>query len=162
MPTVQCGEVTIYYEEAGTGDPLFFICGLGADLQIWRFRVSELNQSYRVICYDNRGAGRSSAPDEPYSVEGMAADVIALLDHLQILAASILGSRFRTLIESNTCCSWAPSPRLTAYYVLPSTTGSIFSARICPASRWCVMCLAGYTARHWQTTMQPTKHPYKT
>jgi pimeloyl-ACP methyl ester carboxylesterase len=58
MPTVQRGEVTIYYEEAGTGAPLLFICGISADLQIWRFQASELSRSYRVICFDNRGAGR--------------------------------------------------------------------------------------------------------
>jgi 3-oxoadipate enol-lactonase len=105
MPTVQCGEVTIYYEEAGTGDPLLFICGLGADLQIWRFQVSELSQSHRMICFDNRGAGWSGAPDEPYSVEGMAADVIALLDHLQIPAASILGWSMGGLIAQSLALS---------------------------------------------------------
>jgi len=91
MPTVQTGDIATYYEETGTGDPLVLICGLSADLQVWRFLVPELSKRYRVICYDNRGAGRTEAPDAPYSIPGMASDLAALLDRLKIDAAHVLG-----------------------------------------------------------------------
>jgi 3-oxoadipate enol-lactonase len=91
MSTFQRGEFTTYYEEAGAGDPLVLICGLSADLQIWRFMVPELSKHFRVVCFDNRGAGRSSAPDEPYSVSGMADDLVNLLNHLHIDSTHVLG-----------------------------------------------------------------------
>ena len=91
MPTVETGDITTYYEEAGSGVPLVLICGLSADLQVWRFQVPELSKRFRVICYDNRGAGRTSAPDQPYSIAGMADDLAALMDRLQIESAHVLG-----------------------------------------------------------------------
>jgi pimeloyl-ACP methyl ester carboxylesterase len=91
MPTVETGDIVTYYEEAGSGEPLILICGLSADLQVWRFQVPDLSKHFRVICYDNRGAGRTSAPGEPYSIAGMADDLAALLDHLEISSAHVLG-----------------------------------------------------------------------
>lgn len=91
MPIAQTGDIATYYEESGSGEPLVLICGLSADLQIWRFVVPELSKRYRVICYDNRGAGRTEAPDARYSISGMAADLTALLDQLKIDKAHVLG-----------------------------------------------------------------------
>lgn len=91
MPTVETGDIVTYYEEAGSGEPLILICGLSADLQVWRLQVPDLSKHFRVICYDNRGAGRTSAPNEPYSIAGMADDLAALLDHLQVNSAHVLG-----------------------------------------------------------------------
>jgi 3-oxoadipate enol-lactonase len=91
MPTAQTGDITTYYEESGSGDPLILICGLSADVQVWRFLVPVLSRRYRVICYDNRGAGRTDAPDKPYSMAGMASDLAALMDHLEIGSAHIAG-----------------------------------------------------------------------
>lgn len=91
MPTVKTGDIATYYEEEGSGEPLVLICGISADLQAWRFQVPELSKRFRVICYDNRGAGRTDAPDQPYSVAQMANDLAALMDELRIDAAHILG-----------------------------------------------------------------------
>jgi pimeloyl-ACP methyl ester carboxylesterase len=91
MPTVETGDIVTYYEEAGSGAPLVLICGLSQDLQVWRFQVPELSKHCRVISYDNRGAGRTSAPDQPYSIAGMADDLATLLDKLQVESAHILG-----------------------------------------------------------------------
>jgi pimeloyl-ACP methyl ester carboxylesterase len=91
MPTVETGDIVTYYEEAGSGEPLILICGLSADLQVWRFQFPDLSKHCRVICDDNRCAGRTSAPDKPHSNAGMADDLAALLDHLQINSAHILG-----------------------------------------------------------------------
>lgn len=91
MPTLHRGSFCTYYEDSKQGDPVVLICGLGAEVQAWRFTAPELSKHFRLICFDNRGAGRSSAPDEPYSVQQMAGDLAALLDHLSIPAASLLG-----------------------------------------------------------------------
>lgn len=91
MPTAQLRDILVYYEEAGAGDPLVLIMGLGGDLQGWALQVPELAKHHRVITFDNRGAGRTSAPDRPYSIARMAEDTVALMDRLGIEKASVLG-----------------------------------------------------------------------
>ena len=77
MPYVPTRDINTYYEEAGRGEPLVLIRGLGSDLQAWAPQAPELAKHFRVITYDNRGAGRTSAPDKPYSIVGMADDLAA-------------------------------------------------------------------------------------
>ncbi len=91
MPKAPPRDIITYYEEAGSGDPLLLIMGIGGDLQGWALQVPELAKQFRVITYDNRGAGRSSAPDRPYSIKQMAGDACALLDSLGIAKAHVLG-----------------------------------------------------------------------
>jgi pimeloyl-ACP methyl ester carboxylesterase len=91
MPTAPIRDILTYYEDAGSGDPLFLIMGYSGDLQAWAFQVPVLSKHFRVITLDNRGAGRTSAPDRPYTIAGMADDVVALMDHLGIAKAHVLG-----------------------------------------------------------------------
>ncbi len=91
MPYVPTRDIITYYEEAGTGEPLVLIMGLSGDLQGWALTAPALARHFRVITYDNRGAGRTSAPDRPYTIAGMADDLAALLDALKIDKAHILG-----------------------------------------------------------------------
>jgi pimeloyl-ACP methyl ester carboxylesterase len=91
MPKAPTRDIITYYEEAGSGDPLLLIMGIGGDLQGWALQVPELSKHFRVIAYDNRGAGRTSAPDRPYSIRQMADDACTLLDHLGIAKAHVLG-----------------------------------------------------------------------
>jgi pimeloyl-ACP methyl ester carboxylesterase len=91
MPKATTRDIVTYYEEAGRGEPLLMIMGISGDLQGWALQVPELSKHFRVITYDNRGAGRSSAPDRPYSIKQMAGDACALLDHLGIAKTHVLG-----------------------------------------------------------------------
>ena len=91
MPTVPVRDIVMHYEEAGSGDPLVMIMGLGGDLQAWALQVPDLSKHFRVITFDNRGAGRTSAPDRPYTISGMAEDTRALMDSLGIQKAHVLG-----------------------------------------------------------------------
>lgn len=118
MPTVKTGDISTYYEEAGSGLPLILICGLSADLQVWRFQVPELSKRFRVICYDNRGAGRTDAPDQPYSIAQMAEDLAALMDQLGIASAHILGWSMGGLIAQAFTHAY---PRRASKLILMST-----------------------------------------
>lgn len=91
MPTAATRDIITYYEDAGSGDPLILIMGIGGDAQAWALQVPTLAKHFRVVTFDNRGAGRSSAPDKPYSINGMADDVAALMDSLGIAKAHVLG-----------------------------------------------------------------------
>ena len=91
MPTVKVGDIHMYYEVHGEGEPLVLIMGLGSDLSNWMFQTPEFSKRYQVIAFDNRGVGRSDAPDGPYSVKMMADDTVGLMDVLGVDKAQILG-----------------------------------------------------------------------
>jgi 3-oxoadipate enol-lactonase len=92
MPTVRAGDINLYYESHGGGEPLLMIMGLGGSALAWDpALVADLARSFRTIVFDNRGTGRSAQPDEEYSIDGMAADAAALLDALGIHRAHIFG-----------------------------------------------------------------------
>ena len=91
MTTARVGELDLYYEERGSGDPLLLIMGFATDSMGWLLQVPEFSQHYRTIAFDNRGVGRSSKPAGPYSISGMADDAAGLLDALAIERAHVLG-----------------------------------------------------------------------
>jgi pimeloyl-ACP methyl ester carboxylesterase len=91
MPRITTSDIAMYYEDAGSGEPLILVSGLGGDSQGWANQVPTLSQRFRVITFDNRGAGRTGAPDKPYSIAGMATDLRNLMDTLGIESAHILG-----------------------------------------------------------------------
>jgi 3-oxoadipate enol-lactonase len=83
--------IDIYYEVHGRGEPLLLIMGLGANTTSWFAQIPEFGREYQVIAFDNRGAGRSDKPDEPYSLGQMANDASGLLDHLGVGSAHVFG-----------------------------------------------------------------------
>ncbi len=91
MPSVRVNDIELYYEVHGEGSPLLLIPGLGVDVNFFRGIIDDLATSCRVVAFDPRGAGRSDKPDVPYSIDGMADDAAALLDHLDIDRTTVLG-----------------------------------------------------------------------
>ena len=81
----------MYYVEAGAGEPLLLIMGFGGDHTAWAFQHGAFAARYRVIAFDNRGAGQTSAPDQPYTTAMMAADALGLMDALGIDRAHVIG-----------------------------------------------------------------------
>lgn len=82
----------IYYEEAGSGEPIILLPGLGHDHAYYAKTVPLLAVHGRVVTLDPRGLGQSSAATGGYSVEGWAADVVALIDWLGAPRAHLVGS----------------------------------------------------------------------
>ena len=91
MPTVKVGDVSIYYEVHGEGEPLLLIMGYGHNSGHWFSQIPGLSHEYGVIAFDNRGTGRSVKPDIPYTVQMLAEDMSGLLEALGIDAAHIYG-----------------------------------------------------------------------
>jgi pimeloyl-ACP methyl ester carboxylesterase len=91
MSTVTVGDVELYYEEHGKGDPLLLIMGLAADSMAWMFQMPAFAERYRTIIFDNRGVGRSSKPAGPYTIGAMAEDTAGLLGALGIDRAHVVG-----------------------------------------------------------------------
>lgn len=106
MPTIDVDGVTLYYEEHGEGPPFVLIQGLGIPGAAWYNQVPEFSARYRVILPDNRGSGRSDQTKIEYSVPRMADDVIALLDHLGVERAHVLGLSLGGLIAQQLAISY--------------------------------------------------------
>jgi 3-oxoadipate enol-lactonase len=89
MPIASLNAARLFYEERGSGPPILFIHGTGADSDIWSGSVA-LGADYRCIAYDRRGYGRSPLPaGESISLE--ANDAAALLKLLGAVPAMIVG-----------------------------------------------------------------------
>jgi len=91
MPFTDAPGFRMRYEEYGDGDPFLLINGLGSDLTEWLYQVPTFSGRFRVIVFDNRGAGNSESPPGPYTTARMADDAAALLDALGIPQAHLLG-----------------------------------------------------------------------
>lgn len=83
--------VKVWYAMFGRGEPVLLLHGGLANANYWGHQVRALQRRYQVIVMESRGHGRSSRDQEPYGYDLMASDVIALLDHLKIKKAAIVG-----------------------------------------------------------------------
>jgi 3-oxoadipate enol-lactonase len=82
---------SLHWESTGSGPPLLLITGLGLSGGAWWRSVPTLAQRFRVITYDNRGTGRSTALTYPYTTEAMADDALAVLDSVGVERAHVYG-----------------------------------------------------------------------
>ncbi|MCK4273585.1 MAG: alpha/beta fold hydrolase [Dehalococcoidales bacterium] len=131
MPKVKAGDINIYYEVHGEGEPLVFINGAGATIEGARMLIPVYSPEYRLVLFDNRGAGQSDKPDVPYTIEMMAGDLAGLLDAIGIDSAHIRGismggmiaqeftlrypKRVGSLILASTYCGGPHSIPMDAY-----------------------------------------------
>lgn len=139
------GDLKIYYEDMGDIDdpPVLLIMGLGAQMLLWRTEFCEklVGHGLRVIRYDNRDVGLSSKTEHrsvgqpfltrllrswvgrqseaTYTLEDMADDAAAVLDHLGIRAAHIVGASMGGMIAQVFAAQFAQRTR---------TLGIIFSS----------------------------------
>jgi pimeloyl-ACP methyl ester carboxylesterase len=84
-------DIQMYYAVYGAGEPLILLHGGLGHSDVWGYQIPALAQHFKVIAADSRGHGRSTRSAQPYSYALMASDVVALMDHLKIEKASILG-----------------------------------------------------------------------
>lgn len=91
MPNATNGDVTLYWEDDGSGEPLLLIMGLGYTLDMWHRVRPLLRDRFRLILFDNRGVGRSDVPEPGYSIPDMARDAVAVLDAAGVESAHVLG-----------------------------------------------------------------------
>ena len=84
--------VELYYEDYGSGSPVVLIHGWPLSSRSWENQVPALIEAgHRVITYDRRGFGKSSQPWTGYDYETFAADLEALLTHLDLSDATLVG-----------------------------------------------------------------------
>jgi pimeloyl-ACP methyl ester carboxylesterase len=120
LPYATVGDVDIYYEIQGQPEnpPLVLIGGWASYRWIWFRQIPAFKEKYRCVVFDNRGAGKSSKPDYPYTIEMMAADTVGLMDTLHIKDAHILGISMGGLIAQQIAISY---PEKVRSLILSST-----------------------------------------
>ena len=99
MPSASVGDIDLYYERAGSGEPLLFISGSGGDLRT-KPNVFDgpFAKTFDLVAYDQRGLGRSSKPDRPYTMAEYADDAAALMDHIGWSSALVVGVSFGGMV----------------------------------------------------------------
>ena len=90
--TAQVNGATLAYRVQGAGEPLLCIMGYASTMDMWPPALLDgLAETRRVIVFDNRGMGLSTASDEPLSLDLMARDALGLMDALGEDRFSVLG-----------------------------------------------------------------------
>jgi 3-oxoadipate enol-lactonase len=148
--------VSLHYDDSGerNGTPIVFANALGTDFRIWDKVLSAFDAKYRIVRYDMRGHGLSDATDAPYRIESdHAADLIALLDHLDVENAVLCGVSVGGLIAQ---AVYAARPDLVRAMVISSTAHKIgdaetWNGRIEQAARNGMVSMAQPTMERWFT-----------
>jgi non-heme chloroperoxidase len=96
MPHITVGTendapIEIHYEDHSSGQPVVLIHGYPLNGNSWERQERELLAAYRCISYDRRGFGRSSQPTVGYDYDTFAADLDALLEHLDLRDVVLFG-----------------------------------------------------------------------
>lgn len=99
MPFIQANQLKVYYEVSGRGEPLFVISGSGGDLRVKpNIMDSPLNQTFKVISYDQRGLGQTRCDLESYEMKDFAEDAAAIMEVLDIAPCHVLGISFGGMV----------------------------------------------------------------
>jgi len=124
MPKVKVNDIQIYYEVKGKGFPLVMIQGLSYSLDGWDPRlIKGLSKMFKLVLFDNRGAGRTDVSDREYTMKLFADDTAGLMNALGISKAHILGLSMGGMIAQELVLNY---PEKVAKLVLCST-----------GSQWC-------------------------
>jgi len=99
MPFAKVNDLDVYFERAGSGPPLLFISGSGADLRIKPNQMDgPLPKHFDVLSYDQRGLGQTSKPDRPYTMADYADDAARLMDFIGWKSARVIGVSFGGMV----------------------------------------------------------------
>ncbi|MHA2037990.1 MAG: alpha/beta fold hydrolase [Promethearchaeota archaeon] len=93
--------IKLCYEVKGKGNPIFLVHGFGNKKEFWIAQSDNLSNEFKVIALDCRGSGKSDRPNEPYTAEMLAQDVIGLMDTLKLQKAHFIGHSLGGAVVQN-------------------------------------------------------------
>ncbi len=158
-------ELVIHYEiEGREGAPVVTLShSLACSLRLWDQQMPALGDRFRVLRFDTRGHGASSAPPGPYDLEMLTADLIGLLDRLGIARTHFVGISMGGMIGQVLACRY---PHLLDRLVLASTTcrvppetAPLWEERIRAAQNGGMEALAPDTLKRWLSDEFRRDHP---
>jgi len=106
MPTCELPDVTLHYEIVGTGPRVLFFNGSGATLASSMPLINALAKHCEVLAHDQRGLGKTSVPDGPYTMAQYAADGAALLNHVGWDTCAVVGISFGGMVAQEFAVTW--------------------------------------------------------
>jgi pimeloyl-ACP methyl ester carboxylesterase len=98
VPTVRVNGTLLYYEEQGAGPGVIFLHGSWSDHGTWAAVVGPLASQFRAVTYDRRGHSRSERSSQQGSAEQDAADLIELIERLDLAPVFVVGNSSGGLI----------------------------------------------------------------
>lgn len=122
MPSVDRNDVTIHFEDAGSGSPLVLGHSILCSGEMWVHQIPSLVERFRVINIDQRGHGRSVPAAAPYELRDMVEDVIAVLDELGIERAVWAGLSMGGMVAMHAATSHPD--RVSALVLLDTHAGA--------------------------------------
>jgi pimeloyl-ACP methyl ester carboxylesterase len=95
MPKAHVNGISVHYQVRGTGPDVVLVHGVTSCIAQWYVEVlPSLARHYRVTAYDLRGHGLTDVTPSGYTSAALAVDLLALMDHVGIESASIVGHSF--------------------------------------------------------------------
>ena len=91
MPFAEINGIKMHYEDEGEGTPVVLITGFSGDTSFFKQLIPELTPRFRVIVFDNRGAGITDYGDRDFTFQDMVDDVLCLMDYLHLFRVHMLG-----------------------------------------------------------------------
>lgn len=91
MPLFQYQNRSLHYLQQGEGEAVLLLHGLGSCAEHWSLQMQALSADYQVIAADFRGHGQSSPSTQAFTLQQLAADMLALLTHLEIKRCQLVG-----------------------------------------------------------------------
>lgn len=106
VPICEHDDISINYEIVGEGPRVLFFNGSGATLASSQLLISALAKSCTVLAHDQRGLGKTSIPDGPYTMQQYASDGAALLDHVGWDTCAVVGISFGGMVAQEFAVSY--------------------------------------------------------
>ena len=136
---------------------------LATTMEMWRPQLPALAKDYRVLNYEMRGHGRTSAPAGPYSFATLTADVVALLDHLKIEKVAFVGLSIGGMIGQHLALRHANRLRCAVLCcttsAIPVTVRPVWDERIAQVEAGGMQTQVATTLERWLTAPYRAAHP---
>ena len=149
MATKFVNGINMYYEIHGEGEPLVMIMGLRRNVEWWHKQVPVLSRHFRVLVFDNRGAGRSDKPEMDYSIRLFAEDTAELMRLTGMESANVLGYSMGGYIGQELAVNY---PGMVRRLVLAATSAGGENAVMMSPER-----MAKFTAIEGLTPEEPAR-----
>ena len=119
MSRVKVNDIKMYYDVQGEGFPLVMVMGFLGSASCWDPRMmAPLSDKFKVLVFDNRGAGRTDVSEREYSIKLFASDTVGLMDALNIPRAHVLGISMGGMIAQEVALNY---PKRVEKLILAST-----------------------------------------
>ena len=109
------------YRDEGTGEPILLLHGVGGRLEVWDAVVAELQDTWRLIRFDQRGHGESAKPKGPYTLDDFVADAAGVADALGLQRFHLAGFSLGGLVAQG--FALAHQKRLLSLALLSTVAG---------------------------------------